>query len=318
MNIQQYNQSCAVCGGPGEPDCNCEGERLQQCINQAEKAWIESWMVKTRYDHRTSCLQRLGLRHPNIHANHAHREWVTNQAINAITAVFNKKKEARKAMFEAQLSSIPYWPQFQQYRGRPPLHPHIIADIQRRMAEADLNLKRGIDYDWKNCVIRYPDVLGHFYQQVKIMPPREPESPFGTALAGGGAPRPPSVVNIPRPQAAPPSIMRSATAPPKKQRRTSKVNMELDMNEEFKSMLTNQLEGLSRTSTIGGRTKTATPAPQASTPAPRAQRPGGKRRESKDFSIPRSMQMPPPPPHVPQPPMNFGNRPQSTIYEAFR
>lgn len=242
-------------------------------------------------------------------------------------------------MFEAQLSSIPYWPQYQQYRGRPPLHPQIIADIQRRMAEADQNLKRGIDHDWKTCVVRYQDVLTHFYSQVKINHPREPESPFGNALAGGGAPRPPSVVNLPRgpsvvnmprqppPPPPPASIMRSATVPPKKARRTSKVNMDLDG--DFMDLLTNQLEGLSRTSTIGASRKSATPAPQASTPAPRSQRPGSKRRESRDFSLPRGMGgmgMPPPPPHVPQPPMNmnqmnnmnFSNQRPASVYDSFR
>jgi hypothetical protein len=48
---REYTASCAVCGGPGEPECPCEGQRLQQCIDQAEKTWIESWVGKTRYEH---------------------------------------------------------------------------------------------------------------------------------------------------------------------------------------------------------------------------------------------------------------------------
>src|SRR5262249_12791330 len=36
------------CGGPSEPECPCEGERLKLCIDTAEKRWIESWVSNTR------------------------------------------------------------------------------------------------------------------------------------------------------------------------------------------------------------------------------------------------------------------------------
>jgi hypothetical protein len=198
---------------------------------------------------------------------------------------------------------------YQAHRGQPPLDPRIIADIQRRLADADLRHKQGIDYDWKQCVIRYPDVLAHFYNQIKIPLPSQPESPFTQALAGGGAQRPPSVVNHPPPPASTVGmgmgIDRAATAPPKKSRRTSKVNMDTG-GMDVMAYLSHQLDNLNRPAP-GGRTKAATPAPQASTPGPKAMRPGNRRRESKEYSMPRGMfnpppPPPPPPPHVPQPP----------------
>lgn len=203
---------------------------------------------------------------------------------------------------------IPYFPMYQQHRGHPPLDPRIIIEIQHRLGEAEMRLKQGIDYDWKQCVVRYPEVLAHYYTLIKIPLPNAPESPFGQALAGGGQTRPPSVVNPPPPPQSMigMGINRSATAPPKKSKeskRSSKVNMERELNPDVMAMLSHQLEGLARPSN-GSRTKSATPAPQATGRAPPALRPNNKRRESKDFAmgmggLPRQLNAPP---HVPQPP----------------
>ncbi|KIW07501.1 uncharacterized protein PV09_01466 [Verruconis gallopava] len=293
---QDFTASCAVCGGPGEPDCPCEGERLQQCIDQAEKNWIESWVSKIR-------------------------EWATNNAINAVTSMFNKKKEARKEMFKQQVLSIPYFPMYQQHRGRPPLDPHIVYNIQHNLRQAEIRLKEGIDYDWKQCVMRYPDVLAHYYNQIKMTLPPQPESPFGQALASGGQPRPPSVVNPPPPASSVGmSINRAATAPPKKNRdrRSSKVGLPEGINEDAIGVLTAQLNGLQsgpgglgRANMLHGRTKAATPAPQSTAPPPpRSVRPGTKRRESKEY--PKGFG---PPPHVPNPP-NYDQL-RNSLFSAF-
>jgi len=49
MDPRNYVPSCAVCGGPSDPECPCEGERLRLCIDAAEKRWIESWITKIRF-----------------------------------------------------------------------------------------------------------------------------------------------------------------------------------------------------------------------------------------------------------------------------
>ena len=189
------------------------------------------------------------------------------------------------------------------------------------MHAAEMQLQQGIDQDWKSCVVRYPEVLNHFYNQIQMQIPSSPP-PFGQALAGGGQPRPASVVNSipPPPQSmVGMSVPRSTTAPPKKinrERRSSKVNLDTSgLDESMLALLGQKLEGISGLGRgPSHRTKAATPAPQASTPAPRSTRPGGKRRESKDYSkgMPSGGFMPPPPPpppppSVPQPPGGYNN-----------
>lgn len=216
-------------------------------------------------------------------------------------------------MFKQQVLNIPYFPMYQQHRGRPPLDPRIIMDIQRNLHAAEMRLRQGIDQDWKQCVVRYPEVLAHFYGQVQMQIPAQAQPPFGQALAGGGQPRPPSVVNIPPP---PQSIVgmgvpRSATAPPKKsrERRSSKVNLDPSgLDGDVMALLSQKLEGIQGIgrSNTSGRMKAATPAPQSSTPAPmRGVRPSSKRRESKEY---KGGFMPPPPPQVPHPPQGYDHR----------
>lgn len=243
-----------------------------------------------------------------------------NQAINTVTSSFARKKAARMEQFKQHIHSIPYFPIYQQYRSRPPLDPRIIHDIQRRMHAAEMQLQQGIDQDWKSCVVRYPEVLNHFYNQIQMQIPSSPP-PFGQALAGGGQPRPASVVNsIPPPPQSMlgMSVPRSTTAPPKKnrERRSSKVNLDTNgLDGEMFALLGQKLEGIHGLGRgPSHRTKAATPAPQASTPAPRTTRPGGKRRESKDFKgmpsggfMPPPPPPPPPPPSVPQAPGNYTN-----------
>ena len=215
-------------------------------------------------------------------------------------------------MFKQQVLNIPYFPMYQQHRGRPPLDPRIIMDIQRNLHAAEMRLRQGIDQDWKQCVVRYPEVLTHYYNQVQMQIPAQAPPPFAQALAGGGQPRPPSVVNPPPPQSmVGMNVQRSATAPPKKnnrERRSSKVNLDPNgMDGDVMALLNSKLagiQGLGRSGTTG-RNKTATPAPQSSTPAPmRSGRPMNKRRESKEYN---SAFMPPPPPQVPQPPYDHRN-----------
>ncbi|QDS73053.1 hypothetical protein FKW77_009604 [Venturia effusa] len=298
---RDYTANCAICNGPGDPECPCEGDRLKIAIDQAEKKWIESWVAKTR-------------------------EWVTNNAINTITTIYNKKKEVRQARHMEYLQNLPYWPLYMESRGRPNLHPHIVADLQRRMADAQLDLKRGIDADWKECVVRYPQVLAHFYNQLSVKIPREAEMPFANAVNNGqprAPPPPPQMIHFEQQQrqqqqqahqqqmAA--QISRASTVQPvKKARRQSKVGSEFpgfDVDE-----LARGLEALGRSNTAMGRAKSGTPGPPPSaTPGPRERlhRSGtGKKRESKDYSMPGGRGAAPSvigshagiPPHVPVPP----------------
>lgn len=86
-------------------------------------------------------------------------------------------KSYRLVQCDAQIKALPYFPQYQQYRGRPPIHPMYIEELKRQMGEAHWDLQRGINNDWKNCVVRYPEVLAHFYSQVKVNPSNSPTVP---------------------------------------------------------------------------------------------------------------------------------------------
>jgi hypothetical protein len=47
--MDRYTASCAVCGGPADPDCSCESHRLNMSIDQAERRWLDKWREDTRY-----------------------------------------------------------------------------------------------------------------------------------------------------------------------------------------------------------------------------------------------------------------------------
>jgi hypothetical protein len=230
---------------------------------------------------------------------------VTNNAINTITTLYNKKKELRKGQYIDHLRSLPYWPIYEQYRGRPPLHPHLVAQLQRQIADADAELKRGIDADWKSCVVRYPEVLAHFYGQINPAIPRNVEMPF----AGNPQPatRAPSV--NPQAQAARQQqgaqISRSSTAPPRKPRRSSKIEGQGGgLDEDVFAQLQSQLASLGRQPSHSTKAGRGSPQP-AGNGAPRASRPGGKRRDSRDFSV-NGARYSVAPPQVPQPPSFHG------------
>lgn len=68
-----------------------------------------------------------------------------------------------------------------RYYGTPP-HP-------QELANAELELKRGVDEDWKAAVQRYPEVLDYYYGLVDLSLPGDDEAqvsdPPMSALAGG-------------------------------------------------------------------------------------------------------------------------------------
>jgi hypothetical protein len=73
-----------------------------------------------------------------------------------------------------------------QYSGSPPLHPVALHQLQTQIADANAQLKRGIDADWRASVMRYPEVLDYFYGLVELRLPndRAPsvvEPPFAAA-----------------------------------------------------------------------------------------------------------------------------------------
>jgi hypothetical protein len=259
-----------------------------------------------------------------------YREWVANHAITYVTNSFTQMKNARLANYNAYIKALPYWPMYQQHRGNPPLHPHIVAELRFKISQADQHLRQNIDADWKDCVIRYPDVLAHYYSLVNVTMPKDVEPPFGTM---------PSVPSMNQPYgitAAAAAQPRSAsvTNEQKKQRRKSMTTnksshtglSELDkLNKELQRRLENVdmsglsslnglnginalnslngLNGLASLGAINGMNGHARASSRAGrgTPAPEAQhqRPNGKKRQSRDYVVSGRGSAPP---QVPVPP----------------
>ena len=114
-----------------------------------------------------------------------------NYSVQYITETFQQRRAARQRSYAAYLQTIPHYIVYAQYRGRPPLHPHILATLQRQIADANAELRRDIDADWKACVMRYPEVLTHFYSMVSVRLPAEAPPPQLKGLSGAAPPAPP-------------------------------------------------------------------------------------------------------------------------------
>lgn len=86
---------------------------------------------------------------------------------------FERLTSTRKAQHSAYLQALPNYNVYMEYSGHPPIHPMYVDTLQRQIAEAHADLKRGIDADWRTSVLRYPDVLDYFYGLVQLSIPRD-------------------------------------------------------------------------------------------------------------------------------------------------
>ncbi|KAF2122842.1 hypothetical protein BDV96DRAFT_8996 [Lophiotrema nucula] len=135
--------NCAICNSPPYPECSCESEALDLALKQAEK-------------------QALGDRREGA------RDWVISHSRNHILNAFEKLSSARKQAFAAYLSTLPNYAIFMQYNGHPPIHSTDLSQLKACIIEAQAELKRGINADWRASVLRYPEVLDYFYSLVSL------------------------------------------------------------------------------------------------------------------------------------------------------
>lgn len=152
--------NCAICNS-ANPECPCESERLQIAVKQAEQRAMEEKLTELR-------------------------DWVISHSRQHILNQFERLTSTRKAAHSAYLASLPNYSIYMQYSGHPPIHPMYIDNLQRQIAEAHAELKRGIDADWRASILRYPEVLDYFYSLVELrLPsersPRVVEPPFAAA-----------------------------------------------------------------------------------------------------------------------------------------
>ncbi|KAI8935336.1 hypothetical protein NX059_007921 [Plenodomus lindquistii] len=153
--------NCAICNAPAYPECPCEADRLQIAVKQAERRVMEDRLAEIR-------------------------DWVINHARQHILNAFDRLTSNRKGMHAAYLASLPNYDIYMRYSGHPPIHPMYLSQLQAQIADANADLKRGIDADWRASVLRYPEVLDYFYGLVELRLPdnrsREVvEPPFAAA-----------------------------------------------------------------------------------------------------------------------------------------
>jgi hypothetical protein len=133
---------CAICHSPAARQCDCEAKGLEQSIRQAENRVMSDIYSEIR-------------------------TWVRQHAQDYILEYFRLLTDRRKEEHSAQLERLQA--HAYQFYGGPP-HPS-------EMAQAQAQLKRGIDEDWQNSVRRYPEVLEYFYGLVELGLPADDE-PF--------------------------------------------------------------------------------------------------------------------------------------------
>ncbi|KAF2229926.1 hypothetical protein EV356DRAFT_454888 [Viridothelium virens] len=147
----ESNPNCAICNAPALPECPCESERLTIAVRQAEKRAMDDRL-------------------------HHIREWVIAHARAQILQSFNTVTSHRKIAHKKYLASLPFYDLYVQYAGHPPLHPRQLQALKTQIHEAELHFKRGIDADWKDSVVKYPEVLNYYYSLVEIRLPNDRSS----------------------------------------------------------------------------------------------------------------------------------------------
>jgi hypothetical protein len=99
---------------------------------------------------------------------------------------FKRLVTIRQHAQTAYMKALPNYDIYMRFSGAPPIHPLAISQLHSQIAEAVGDFKRGIDSDWKACLLRYPEILDYFYSLVDIRLPldddeRVTQPPFAAA-----------------------------------------------------------------------------------------------------------------------------------------
>jgi len=143
---------CAICRAPAEAACDCEAKGLEVAVKQAE----EKVMLSIYEEIRT---------------------WVRSRAQDHILEHFRQLTERRKKQHQDRLEQV-HDQAFARY-GAPP-HPRTLED-------AEMELKHGIDGDWRASVHRYPEVLEHFFNLVELSLPADGDPALRNPPTSAGA-----------------------------------------------------------------------------------------------------------------------------------
>ncbi|QSZ29976.1 hypothetical protein DSL72_004494 [Monilinia vaccinii-corymbosi] len=154
-NLKIMDPDCAICSQPATAKCDCEANGLTVAVRQAEQRMMTSIYTDIR-------------------------AWVRGHAQDYILSYYNVLITRRKDEHDSQMHRITERAAY-YYNARP--HPSEVA-------AAELELKRGIDEDWRASVQRYPEVLEYFFSLVELSLPGDDDpgvrDPPLSALGGGG------------------------------------------------------------------------------------------------------------------------------------
>ncbi|KZF25149.1 hypothetical protein L228DRAFT_265623 [Xylona heveae TC161] len=146
--------NCAICNAPPQAQCPCESDGLRIAVQQAEKRIMEPMLDKIR-------------------------DWVIEHARQYVLQTFSAISAARKQQHASYLASLHNNPAYFPFGG-----PH-----PSQMAQMEIELKRGIDEDWRHTIQTYPDVLNYFYNLVELTLPSD-NSPTVAEPSVGSHPQP--------------------------------------------------------------------------------------------------------------------------------
>lgn len=167
-SVIKMDPDCAVCHLPADAACDCEAKGLDVAVKQAEDKVMRSIYSEIRLV-LVHCTNQAEI------ADEPDRQWVRGRAQDFILEYFRLLTERRKEAHSADLDRI-HSQAWYNY-GMPP-HPQAIADAQA-------NLKRGIDEDWQASVHRYPEVLEYFFGLVDLSLPANDEPAVRNPPLGG-------------------------------------------------------------------------------------------------------------------------------------
>lgn len=115
------------------------------------------------------------------------REWVLNQARNAVIGTFHQLREARFQHHQNFLQTLPCYTLYFRWNGNPPIDPSHLHILHSQIQQANMQYQQMVDEDWRRSCLRYPEVLDYYLGLVEISLPdgqdtavREPQ--FGAAV----------------------------------------------------------------------------------------------------------------------------------------
>jgi len=135
--MNPLDPNCAICNAPPQAQCPCEAERLEIAVRQAEHRMLDAMMADVR-------------------------DWVIQHARSYVLQSFTRISGIRKAQHSNYLASL-HQASYYSLGGAHPAQLHA----------AEVELKRGIDEDWRRSVQSYPEVLDYFYGLVDINLPSD-------------------------------------------------------------------------------------------------------------------------------------------------